>query len=150
MNIQSRPTLKKYITLLAIMLIYLPYSCKTIEREAHGLSVKNSFMVNKVKKMSREVYVIYASRNDSIFKIVSFYNGERQANAMKLKKGVRFQAHLYSQFKAIEEKYNIIPPCNEVIDLHGVEIGKELDHDIDDVWICRELNGPYYYESGGF
>jgi len=42
MNIQSRPTLKKYITLLAIMLIYLPYSCKTVEREAHGLSVKNS------------------------------------------------------------------------------------------------------------
>jgi len=42
MNIQSRPTLKKNITLLAIMLIYLPYSCKTIEREAHGLSVKNS------------------------------------------------------------------------------------------------------------
>ena len=31
-----------------------------------------------------------------------------------------------------------------------LEIGKELDHDIDDVWICRELNGPYYYESGGF
>ena len=103
MNIQSRPTLKKYITLLAIMLIYLPYSCKTIEREAHGLSVKNSFMVNKVKKMSREVYVIYASRNDSIFKIVSFYNGERQANAMKLKKGVRFQAHYIHNSKQLKK-----------------------------------------------
>ena len=107
-------------------------------------NLNNSLTVTKVKKMSREVYVIYASRNDSIFKIVSFYNGKRQANARKLKKGDKFQACLFSQFKAIEEKFNIIPPCNEVIDFHGVTIGKELDKGIDDVWICKDLNGPYF------
>ena len=109
--------------------------------------MNNSLTVTKVKKMSREVYVIYASRNYSIFKIVSFYNGKRQANARNLKKGDKFQACLFSQFKAIEEKFNIIPPCNEVIDFHGVTIGKELDKGIDDVWICKELNGPYLYST---
>lgn len=151
MNIQSRPTLKKkYISLLAVLLIAMSYSCKTVEREIQGLSAKNSFMVTRVKKLSREVYAIYALRNDTTFKIVSFYNGRRQANSRKLRKGDSFQAHLYSQFKALEDKFNIIEPCNVVIDFHGVAIGKELEHGIDDVWICKELNGPYFYELGEF
>lgn len=53
------------------------YSCITFNNESYGLSNQNSFMVTKVKKLSREVYAIYALRNDTTYKIISFYNGKR-------------------------------------------------------------------------
>ena len=43
----------------------------------------------------------------------------------------------------LEDKLNVIPPCNEVLEFHGVTIGRELEHGINDVWFCKELNGPY-------
>lgn len=146
MNIQSKTYLKESFSLFAVILLVLTYNCKTVEKDTCMLSDKNSYVVTKVQKISREVYAIYALRNDTIYKIVSYYNGKRQTNSRKLKKGFCFQANIYSQFKSIEDKYNIIPPCNEVIEFHGVTISKEPEHGIYDVWLCDELNGPFICE----
>ncbi len=133
---------------IAVLLMLL-YACKTVCRDNTMPSSKNGSVVTKANKMSRNVYVIYALRNDTTFKIASFYNGIRQANSKKLRKGVHFQANLYSQFRSVEEQFNIIPPCDEVIEFHGVTIGKEPEHGIDDVWFCKELNGPYLIVEDG-
>ena len=143
MNIQSKLILKMAIMFLIVILQTFLYSCKTICRDYHVSSSKNILTVTKVKKMSQDVYVIYALRNDSIFKIVSIYNGNRQVNSKKLAKGMHFQVNLYSRFRAMEEKFNIIPPCNEVIEFHGITICKEPERGINDVWFCKELNGPF-------
>jgi len=56
---------------------------------------------------------------------------------------MHFQVNLHSRFRAMEEKFNIIPPCNEVIEFHGITICKEPERGINDVWFCKELNGPF-------
>lgn len=143
MNIQSKLFLKTFVFLLGVISLLLLYSCKTAQRGQHVHPTEDFFTVIKVKKLSREVYAIYAFRNDTTFKIISYYNGERPSSYRKLVKGACFQAHIYSQFNSLEDKLNVIPPCNEVLEFHGVTIEREFEHGIDDVWFCKELNGPY-------
>lgn len=133
----------KTIFLCVIMATISLFSCKTTEVNNKSKSSDNSYIVTKVKKLSPDVYVIYAIRNDTIFKIASFYNGKKTTNAKKLTKGCRFHTNLYSQYKAFEEKFNMIPQLGISIDFHKVAISKEPEHGIYDVWISKELNGPY-------
>ena len=82
--------------------------------------------------------VIYALKNDSIYKIVSHFDGKKGDRKKKLVRGMQFQATLISQFG------NIISPCNLMLDFHGVAIGLEYKkRHILDLWLCEELNGPY-------
>ena len=100
--------------------------------------VNSCFTVKSVKKKKNNVYVIYALKNDSIYKIVSYYDGNKGDRKKKLARGMQFQATLISQFG------NIISPCNLMLDFHGVAIGLEYKkRHILDLWLCEELNGPY-------
>ena len=110
-------------------------SCFTVK------SVNSCFTVKNVKKKKNGVYLIYAQRNDSIYKIVSYYDGNKGDRKKKLARGMQFQATLISQFG------NIISPCNLMLDFHGVAIGLEYKkRHILDLWLCEELNGPYLKE----
>lgn len=97
------------------------------------------YTVKEIVKMNQDVYIIYASINDSIFKIASYYNKERK-KGVKLKTGSKFSSELLSQFKSVEKKFNMIPSNGLNIVFHGVSIGREPH---DDIYICNELNGPY-------
>lgn len=128
-----------------ILYLFLPivlYSCKTKDIHQDSILLSETYTVIKIKRINNEVYTIYASRNDTVFKIVSYYDGQNNGGR-KLKKRSCFNANLFSQFKIIEKQLNMIPPCNEYIEFHGAIIGKEPEHGIDDIWICKELNGPY-------
>ena len=72
MNIQSKLILKMAIMFLIVILQTFLYSCKTICRDYQMSSNKNILTVTKVKKMSQDVYVIYALRNDSIGQLLLF------------------------------------------------------------------------------
>ena len=48
---------------------------------------------------------------------------------------------MYSQFRATELKFKMMPVCNVAFDFHNVVISRGK---YDDVLICHELNGLYY------
>ncbi|MBR3513021.1 MAG: hypothetical protein IKO12_01190 [Bacteroidaceae bacterium] len=127
--------------------ILLPFtllnSCKTVENKQMVNYPSSYYIVNKVKKLKNDVYVIYAHRNDSLFKIVSFYNRHQAYKGKKLKRGMHFFVSIESVFSDFERKNNLFPPCNAMMDFRGIPIGKEPKRGIDDVWFCKELNGPY-------
>ena len=60
--------------------------------------VNSCFTVKSVKKKKNDVYVIYALKNDSIYKIVSYYDGNKGDRKKKLARGMQFQATLESVF----------------------------------------------------
>lgn len=133
----------KHLGLCILLLYTLLYSCKSVENKQLGKINKSSFVVKSVKKQKNGVYIIYANRNDSIFKIVSYYDEKKNNRGRRLVKGTCFNASLQSVFAEYERKNNIVPPCNEFMEFRGVSIGKEPEHGIDDVWFCKELNGPF-------
>lgn len=114
--------------------------CKTKYGYDSNTLQSNYFTVNKIKKLSSEVYIIYATRNDTIFKIASHYNGQL-SKGKKLKKGSKFTAEIFSQFVEFEKMINMMPNLGVYILFHGEAIGRE--DNINDVYICDELNGPY-------
>lgn len=132
----------EYLGVCILLLCTLLYSCKSVENKQLEKN-KSSFIVKSVKKHKNGVYVIYAYRNDSIFKIVSYYDGMKHHGGKRLVKGTCFDVSLQSVFAEYERKNNILPPCNEFMEFRGVAIGKEPKHGIDDVWFCKDLNGPF-------
>lgn len=136
----------RHISLCALLIFTFLCGCKTVENRLVNNSSDSCYIVKKVKKLRKDVYVIYANRNDSLFKIVSYYDKKKKNSDRKLKKGMLFQASFQSVFGDFERETKMIPPCNLVMEFHGVAIGKEPERGIDDVWFSEELNGPYLYE----
>lgn len=68
--------------------------CKTKYGLDSNTLHSNYFTVHKIKKMSSEVYIIYATRNDTVFKIASHYKGQH-IKGKKLKKGSKFTAEIF-------------------------------------------------------
>ena len=79
-----------------IHFVFMMYSCKAQEQRIYHTS--DEFIVRKIKKCKNNVFLIYATRNDTIYKIASHYNGIKNKSDKKLKKGSRFTATLFSQF----------------------------------------------------
>ena len=130
----------KQIIFVFVFFLFLPFPAMAeIPDSLFTVNEVNScFTVKSVKKKKNDVYVIYALKNDSIYKIVSYYDGNKGDRKKKLARGMQFQATLVSQFG------NIISPCNLMLDFHGVAIGLEYKkRHILDLWFCEELNGPY-------
>ncbi|WP_434501786.1 hypothetical protein [Prevotella sp.] len=68
----------KHFGFCILLLLYtLLNSCKTVENKQLEKINNSSFVVKSVKKQKNGVYVIYAYRNESIFKIVSYYDGKK-------------------------------------------------------------------------
>lgn len=133
----------KHIIYCMLLIGTLLCGCKTVENKPIANSSDSFLTVNKVKKQKNGVYVIYANRNDSLFKIVSYYDKKKNKCNKKLTKGMRFQVQMQSVFGDFERETKMIPPCNLVMEFRGAAIGKEPERGIDDVWFSEELNGPY-------
>lgn len=117
-------------------------SCRTFDKQQFVKKDKTYYVVKSIKKKKNGVYVIYAHRNDSVFKIVSLFDGKKKGEK-RLKRGMSFNVSLQSVFVEWEREHNMIPMLNVYRFFRGVAIGKEPENDIDDVWFCDELNGPY-------
>ena len=136
---RSNKSLHLCILLVCVLLI----CCKTAEEKEMTRHSDSCFIVEKIKRHKNGVYVIYAHRNDSVFKIISYYNGNKKGSGKKLSKGMSFIVPIESVFGDFERTYNVVPPCNVMMEFRGVAIGKEPDSGIDDVWFSKDLNGPY-------
>ncbi len=133
----------KTFFIFIIGLFFLLGSCSTLKKVQNIPSIEHYFVVSKIKKQKNNVYIIYAQRHDSIFKIFSHFDGIIKNNDIKLVKGSHFRAYLNSQFKATEEKFNMMPQYEISILFHGVTISKEPENKINDIFSCEELNGKY-------
>ena len=111
----------RQIIIAFVFFLFLPFSAMAEIPDSLFTvkSVNSCFTVKSVKNKKNGVYVIYALRNDSIYKIVSFFDGKEGERKQKLVRGMQFQATLRSMFG------NIISPCNMMLDFHGVAIGLE-------------------------
>lgn len=137
---------KQFLKYLCLLCTISLFSCSIYHYRNRGLS-NSSFMVHKVRKMKNNVYIVYATRNDSVFKIISYYDGNKSNCQKRLRRGMLFHTSIQSIFGEFEKEHNMIPPCNEAIEYHGVTIAKEEDKGIFDVWYAAELNGPYINEK---
>lgn len=133
----------KYHYLLVIFLIAAIACTTPAHIDNNVYAGDDSLVIEKIVKKENNVYIIYAIRNDSIFKIASHFNGTKNKDDITLKKGSRIKVKLHSQFRDLERKLNIIPMNNASIEYFGVTISKEPEKNIDDVFICDEINGKY-------
>lgn len=145
MNYQSMRKLSKQfrnvIFTCALFTCMLQYSCKTVEKNGSSTVLT----VKKIKKYKNGVYVIHASRNDSIFKIVSLYD-ERAAKKQLLVKGMKFDVPIVTMHDVLEKALGvtIMKKLGVVEVFRGVEVPP--DPGKVDVWICEnegDLNGPF-------
>ena len=100
----------KHLCVCIPLLCALLCNCKTIDNEQKNDKPKSYFIVKKVKKLKHGVYIIYANRNDSIYKIVSYYDGKSGNKENKLIRGMHFLVSIESVFHDFDKKNNIIPP----------------------------------------
>lgn len=102
--------------------------------------------VKKIKKEINNVYIMYAERNDSMFKIASRYSGTPYDKTKKLKRGSRFKAKLISNDEVIEQivKIRVMPNLGVNPVYYGVDILRyEPRRRVYDVYYSDDLDGIY-------
>lgn len=100
----------------------------------------DGFRVTRIDSSSNKVYVIYAKRNDTIFKIVSF---REDSDCVKIKANRYYNFELESLFLRNLNGQDLSPnalPHVEGIDYHGVLITLERDS-INDLFYAKNLVG---------
>lgn len=142
----KNPNLFIVMKKLILLLILIPaiLSCRSgyIERDSSRQD-NGYYTVSKIKHLKNNVYIIYAIRGDTTFKLFSHFDGKVKNTYRKLKKGSFFKGNLQSQFKAFDNKFNAMPNLGISILFHGVTISREPTHKINDIYSCEELNGRY-------
>lgn len=132
----------KYDILFLAVCFFAILGCATPLGNRDARAIDLCYTVEKIKKINDSIYIIYASRNDSIFKIASYYDGNSK-NCTKLKKRSKFRAKLFSLLKEIEVKFNMMPNYGISFRFYGVPISREPEKNIDDVYVSNEINGCY-------
>ena len=144
---KSKHIRKPTIFPLIVMFFLLSLFCCSTPLKLENVKNEDLFSVEEIKKVNDSVFLIYASRNDTIFKIASYYDGNSINNCTKLKKKSKFRAKLLSQFKEAEKKFNMFPNYSISFIFHGITICREPEKNIDDVYLCDTLNGCFLIEQ---
>lgn len=135
---------KSFINNMAhIMIIFLFASCSTslgFSRVGHH-DEQSAFRVVKVKRVKDDVYMICAERNDSIFRIYSFFDKDIAFKGQKLKKGVFFRANIEPIFVSVERKFNLMPNYGMAVLYHGVKVMRSKKDNYQDTFTSPDLNG---------
>lgn len=106
------------------------------------------YKVLSVSKKKNNVVVVYAERNDSVFKIVSLYSGKKYVDkSRRLKKGKLFSVNLISRRNTLEEAFNVkMLPSLEVtyFMFNDVPIRiVELKRNVTDIYFSDDIDGMY-------
>lgn len=104
---------------------------------------KLCYKVRKIRKQKNNVYFIYAERNDSIFKIYSWFDGNVHPGDTRLKRGTKFKARLTHRLGADAGEWQDMSYLEFGVSYHGVAVMCEPEKDILDVYSCSEINGRY-------
>lgn len=123
--------------LIVIMLVFiLPANGQDI----HVPLLKRDLKIEKIKKGYKDVYFIYASCNDTLYKIVS-YNDRKYKQGKKMKEGETHSLWIQSMLNISWNGVKDIPQINLCANYanHGIRI--EPDKGIWDVFTSRQLNG---------
>jgi len=90
--------MKIIITLISLTIIIFTYSCKNSQNIIKTDRDSNMYKVTKIKG-DKSLYIIYAERNDSIFKIIS--DKEYEKNCLNsIKSGQYYNLNLSVTFPA--------------------------------------------------
>ncbi|WP_124636227.1 hypothetical protein [Taibaiella sp. KBW10] len=128
--------MKNRVYYINYFLLFIFCSCGTAKdskhRNADIINNKNAYLVIKIKEYTAG-YVIYAQRNDSVFKVLSFKGEEKKLACSKLIENKKYDLILKSCFE------DSIVPLNH---LGGKHLGKDIIH-IEEVGTVRDL----FYDS---
>lgn len=94
-------------------------------------------------KKRKKVYIIYAKKDESVYKIYSYYDRKKDKSMQKIKKGNYYSMSLFPYFKLFEEKCNMLLNNEIVISYHGIKLIREPERGINDIYFSPELNGLY-------
>ena len=72
---KSKHIRKPTIFPLIVMFFLLSLFCCSTPLKLENVKNEDLFSVEEIKKVNDSVFLIYASRNDTIFKIASYYDG---------------------------------------------------------------------------
>ena len=103
---------------------------------------RDTYLVTGYKQLYRNVYLINVEKNGVTYRIISYWNGEKNEGFKKLKDGMRINVELHSPIRPIQQKYH----CNiSLYYRHNrypcLYFNKNSDYD--DFFLCDELNGIY-------
>lgn len=118
------------------------YGCVGLKNVESSITSESCFIIKKIIKKKHHVYILYAVRNDSIYKIVSYFD-KNKCTDMKIRKGTKINVTFDPMFVTQINGVPIIQPCNLKILFHGVSIGLNPEKGINEIWFSKEINGKY-------
>jgi len=140
--------MKLYIS--SIIFIFI-FSCKPVSsldtNKAQSM-ITNGYKVIKIDSINN-VYLIYAIKRDSLFKILSLKNNLSTCNKIKIGKQYNFELQSLFPNKFLG-KHNLSPnylPNVNGIDYHGTTIKIERDS-INDLHYSSNIKGLCYIKTG--
>lgn len=123
------------------IIVVLFFSILSLNGQAQrALPIKRDLKVEKIKLKYKNVYYIYATCNDTLYKIVSYYD-RYVKHGEKLKEGRTYTLWIQS---LLDFTWNGVKESNSInicAGYAGYHIRKEPDKNILDIYESRQLNG---------
>ena len=143
--------MNRFISIILGVLAIINFNCcKTHSSlQSHALE-ENYFKVEKITKLKNNVFVIYAKRNDTIFKILTHYDSAKRLSYPKtLKKGSFFKAELESYWDFLAKRFNLMYTLKiKYYNYYGNQVRiYEYKKKIWDLYFCDDINGNSIKET---
>lgn len=126
----------KYNAILIIVLLML-YTFPLKGQEINDTPLYKELKIEKIKKPFPDLYYIYATCNDSLYKILSYYD-KHNKKGIKIKKGKTY----YLRINEV-----VLYPTSSGVDLHNLSIPSGFPRDSS---ICIPRDSINYYPISDF
>ena len=126
------------------------HSIKGLSKEAGEEYKIDKYLINRIHQLNDSIFAIYATRHDTIFKIVSTTYPNLKCD--KIKPGKYYRLTLYSLFKVgfgqveSQENHEIMKQNLSGVSYRGINIMLERDS-INDIYVSPNLIGLCYKQQ---
>ena len=124
--------MKRIIYVFLIFCLYMYFSCsqsKNVITNAHPKDTGNNYLITKINLLDDKVYIIYAQRKDSIYKIVSKKESIPMLHCMLIKEKEEYPLKL-EMFYPIKELLGI--PVQTSLTVNGVYVDENIIVEIEE------------------
>ena len=134
--------------ILFVIYVLLSVECLPIVSDVNYVNdngYTNKFKVIRIKS-EKEFYIIYAERNDTLFKILSPKKNVKEVNNEKIREKGEYYLSLQTLFPRYIRQTKCPPPGTTGrmgIDYYGHTVPLETEHDIWDIYEATNLRGLY-------
>lgn len=115
--------------------------------QTSALSIKGDFLIKKIDQKNDSVFVIYASKSDTLFKIVSFKKEKRECSSIEVGKVYNLSLRSLLAMEGVPHEYLtpqslgfLVQQLSGMI-YHGTSISFEKDKMLDNIFEVLNLNG---------